>query len=80
MFIADCASFDLKVRQERHPPYVAPDGAEENAPFAIYKHFAPLWLGFPNPLSAIPPPPSSFKKEICPEIVMGFSQSSRVRR
>jgi hypothetical protein len=36
MFIADCASFDLKLRQERHPQHVAPDGAEENGLNASY--------------------------------------------
>jgi hypothetical protein len=66
MFIADCASFDLKLRQERHPPHVTPDVTEKNGPNAIYKHFAPPGLGFPNPLSDTHPSPSSFKKSIKP--------------
>jgi hypothetical protein len=75
MFIADCASFDLKLRQERHPQHVAPDGAEKNGPNAIYKYFAPQGLGFPNPLSDILPSPSSFKIAKLPQLHSGYGTS-----
>jgi hypothetical protein len=64
MFIAERARLFLQLRQERHPADVAPNGAGERGPIASYKHFAPLGLEFPNPLSVAPPSPPSLKTAI----------------
>jgi hypothetical protein len=42
----------------------APDGAKKSDPVTSYKHFAPLGLEFPNPLSVAPPSPPTLKTAI----------------
>jgi hypothetical protein len=45
-------------------PHVAPDGVRARDPLTNYKHFAPLGLKFPTPLSTTPPSLPSLKVAI----------------